>query len=472
MFDMPIGNHAIVIGGSISGMLAARVLSESFAHVTVLERDRYGDGPALRKGQPQGWHVHLILARGRMELERLFPGLGPDLEAAGAVCFQWSEGARVNGPFGWLPDYTSDRLLVRGSTRALLDWHVRDHLLRLPNVRMEEGCAVKGLLTDPSRRAVTGVRVARDSGDSEIYGDLVVDTSGRASASLKWLEEIGCAAPPESVVDCHLAYSCRWYEAPKDASSRWKLISTQPKAPDDPLSAAIFPIEGDRYIGGLATIGLKSVPDDDAGFLELAKSLRTPEFHAWFSAAKPLSPIYTFRQAPNRVRHFERVPNLPDRYLPMGDVVGTLNPIYGQGITLAALSALTLGDSLARASGPDPLSAAVRSHLQRLPREVYATPWIMAALGDSLWPGTTIAVQSRFQRWLLREPWLWLFRRFSVAINRMAAEDPELARGLMEVMHMIKPPAEVLNGRLMRRAFWRMFRAPRPVPGVVPAPSR
>ncbi len=156
----------------------------------------------------------------------------------------------------------------------------------------------------------------------------------------------------------------------------------------------------------------------------------------------------------------------------MGDVVGTLNPIYGQGITLAALSALTLGDALARASGPDPLSAAVRSYLQRVPREVYATPWLMAALGDSLWPGTTIDVQSRFQRWLLREPWLGLFRRYSVAINRMAAEDPALACGLMEVMHMIKPPAEVLTGRLMRRAFWRMFRAPQPVPGVAPAPTR
>src|SRR5262249_55817931 len=183
-------DHAIVIGGSMAGLLAARVLSAHFGRVTLLERDLF---PALgenRRGVPQGRHTHGLLAGGKQVLDRLFPGLGSELVEAGAISGDIAGDVRWFFEGGCLhrERHGLDGLLM---SRPFLEANVRRRVMALPNVKVRDGVEADGVTATADRSRITGVRC----GSETISANLIVDTMGRGSKSSKWLDELGYPQP-------------------------------------------------------------------------------------------------------------------------------------------------------------------------------------------------------------------------------------------------------------------------------------
>ena len=185
-----IGDRAVVIGASMAGLLAARVLADSYGQVTVIDRDELPETPTHRRGVPHGRHIHALAARGQQVLEELFPGLTAELVADGAPAGDMLTDARFYLSGHRLRQAHTGLMLLCAS-RPFLEGHVRARVRALPNVRFLDRCDVVGLATTPDGRRVTGVRVLRraDGSAEELLGaDLVVDASGRGSRTPAWLE--------------------------------------------------------------------------------------------------------------------------------------------------------------------------------------------------------------------------------------------------------------------------------------------
>ena len=273
--------HAVVLGAGMAGLLAARVLSGHFGQVTVVDRDRLPEHPRFRPGVPQSRHLHVLLGRGLECLEQLFAGFEADLVAAGAPVVKGSESLWLNAA-GWSRRYQSPIRLL-GASRELIEWQVRTRVTALDKVQVLEGCEAVGLLTDPSRAAVTGVRLRSRDGRAdatgpaaEVAADLVVDASGRQSRAPQWLAELGYQPPAETTISSRLGYASRQYAIPASFEADWRMLVINAKPPGNARSGAVVPIEGGRWMVALIGAGRDHPPTDDAGFLEFARGLRSP----------------------------------------------------------------------------------------------------------------------------------------------------------------------------------------------------
>ncbi|KYF99708.1 hypothetical protein BE20_58500 [Sorangium cellulosum] len=445
----------------MAGMVTARAIKDHFERITIVERDRFPEGPEPRKGVPQSRHVHFVLIRGRRELERLFPRLAADLEKEGAVSFDYGRGAAVFNKGKTMARFDSD-LIVRGCTRPLIDWHIHRYLEESPGISFLEGVNVLGLAAGPDGRTVTGVRCSTsDGGEQVLTADLVVDASGRQSRAGSWLTALGFDAPTETVIDSALTYACRLYAPKPGFQPDWKLLSTVPRAPDQPRSGAIFTVEGNRWLVCLASMGEDHPPTDDAGFLEFARSLPVAKVHESLMNAEPLGPIYRSGSTENRLYHYEKLRRFPESFVLVGDSVCAVNPLYGQGITNATLGALALAEELTRQRDRRPqgdlqgLGARFQKRLARLNKDV----WMRATGADGAWPQTRGLKRPGSP---LRDAPKRALRAYADLLLEVAASQPEVARLLVEVGHMVRPSYDVLRPGPLLRVLVHRLRAHQP----------
>jgi 2-polyprenyl-6-methoxyphenol hydroxylase-like FAD-dependent oxidoreductase len=446
------GGHAVVIGGSMAGLLAARVLADHFAQVSVIERDHFPADPTYRAGVPQARHVHGLLVRGYQVLQALFPGLDGDLAAAEAPLLDWTADIATLGLAGWSVRYCSG-LVSRFASRPLLDGLIRRHLSRYDNVRLVDDHQVVSLLPGERNTAVAGVRVrARRPPDRaterDIAADFVVDASGRSSRAPGWLAALGYEPPQETTINAFLGYASRWYQRPPDRHDRWRGLLIGTRAPDQTRGGVLAPIEGERWIVTLAGLGGDYPPtDDDAAFLDFARSLRSPLLYEAIRNAEPLTPIYGYRRTENCLRHYERLRRWPERFVLLGDAVCTFNPVYGQGMSVAAQGAQLLDRCLRQAQQARPRSAHEPRDLAGLARAfqhqvaaLNATPWLMATGEDLRWASTQGGQPSAVTR---------LTQRYMDAIITLMARSPRASRAFMEVWHLLAPPATLFHPSLV-----------------------
>ncbi|HYO51423.1 FAD-dependent oxidoreductase, partial [Archangium sp.] len=226
--------QAIVIGGSIAGLLSARVLSEHFEKVIILEREPLPEGPEARKSTPQGRHIHALLEAGLNALDGLFPGMVQEMVGEGADLIDMARDAAWLQSGSWKARYEGGPQTILVS-RPFLEWKVRGRVTALPNVELWQGCGVEELLTDASRTRVTGVKVKGPRGEQNIEGALVVDTSGQGSRAPHWLETLGYGRPEEELVGIDLRYTSRFYERPA-GFDEWKILAVSGRAPESRCS--------------------------------------------------------------------------------------------------------------------------------------------------------------------------------------------------------------------------------------------
>ena len=431
-----IGDRAVVLGASLAGLLAARVLTDAYAQVTVIDRDELPAASTHRRGVPHGRHVHGLLARGQQALEELFPGLTAELVAQGVPTGDMLANARLYFS-GHRLRQAHTGLVILCASRPFLEGHVRAKVRALPNLTFLDRCDIVGLATTADGRRVAGARVLRradGSAEEVLRADLVVDATGRGSRTPVWLEGLGCARPEEEQVRIGLGYATRTYRLPPDALGG-DLVVLHGATPQHPRAGALQVLESDRWMLTLAGILGDHPPTDPDGFLAFARSLQFPDIYETIRDAEPLDDPVPFR-FPASVRHrYERLDRFPDGLLVMGDAVCSFNPIYGQGMSVAALEALTLRRHLERGIKPQP-----HRFFRDLAR-VVDVPWDIAAGGDLVFPG----VQGR------RTSKVRLVSAYLARLHAAAVHDASLASAFVRVAGLVARPESLLRPGVVLR---------------------
>lgn len=443
----PANRHAVVLGGSLAGLLAARVLADHFEHVTLIERDPYPETAETRRGIPQANHVHGLLLRGRQVLEQLFPGLQDEMIDAGAPVVDMANEILWFTRAGWGRRFPSE-LKVLTFTRPLLDLHVRRRLSQNPRVEIVDNTEVLRVVADVHENRLSGVLVCDRNTDldrrvaKEITADLVVETMGRASRAPSWLKDLGYESIEETVVNAHLGYASRLYRIPENFNADWTCAFVQSAPPQRKRGAILFRVEDNRWLVTLIGGGRDYPPSDEAGFLEFARGLPVSIIYDAISSAEPLSPIKTHRATENRLRRFERAKQLPDNFLLLGDAVCAFNPVYGQGMTIAALGTLTLQKMLREQQRlhPDGSLRGLARRFQRELAKVNKAPWLMATGEDYRYHETDGAgpgMMTRFMHFYMDE------------VLRLATQSVAVRKVLLEAFSMLIPPTALFRPRVL-----------------------
>jgi 2-polyprenyl-6-methoxyphenol hydroxylase-like FAD-dependent oxidoreductase len=439
------GKTAVVIGASMGGLLAARALADYYEQVTLLERDSFPAAGAQRKGVPQGRHAHAVLVRGLEVMEAYFPGLIDQLVRRGADYGDVSQNAR------WFHEGCYHQPGVSGHnainvSRPLLEATVRARVLELPNVGAVEAGDVLGLLATPDGARVMGVRLIRrraGSAEESMAADLVVDASGRGSRSPAWLEGLGYERPVEETVEIRLTYtSCEYRRRPEHSPGAVALIVA--RSPEHPRGGVLLSQEGERWVLTVSGHFGAQAPLDHEGLLEYARGMATPDIYNVVRDAEPLSQPVAYKIPSNLRRRYERLPRFPQGYLVFGDALCSFNPIYAQGMSVAALEAAALGACLERGDG------------QQLAERFFAQA---ARIIDIPW-GTAVGNDLRFPEVVgPRTPMTRFINSYLVRLHRAAHRDAALSIAFLRVVNLLEPPSSILRPavvwRVLRGNLWR-----------------
>jgi len=451
--------HAVVLGGSLAGLIAARVLSDHFDHVTLIERDVYPETPEARRGIPQANHVHGLLLRGRQVLEELFPGLQDEMIAEGAPLLDMANDIAWYTRAGWGIRFPSE-LKILAFTRPLLDFHVRRRLSQNPRIEIMDNTEVLRLLPDSVENHLSGVLVCDRTSDGDrrvakaISADLVVDATGRASRAPRWLNELCYEPPEETVVNAHLGYASRLYRVPENFNADWTCAFVQSAPPERKRGALLFRVEGNRWLVTLVGGGREYPPSDEAGFLEFARSLPVSIIYDAIRSAEPITPIKTHRGTENRLRHFESAKQLPDNFVLLGDAVCAFNPVYGQGMTIASLGALTLQKCLREQQTlhPDGSLTGLSRRFQKQLSKVNKAPWLLATGEDYRYRETEGAGPTLMTKFM---------HRYMEQVLLLSTQNVAVRKVLLNVFNILAPPTKLFHPRVLFRVLFGMLRAVR-----------
>ncbi|MGL5063631.1 MAG: NAD(P)/FAD-dependent oxidoreductase [Microcoleus sp.] len=443
-------SHALIIGGSLAGLLAARVLASRFDRVTVIERDFFPEQPLPRPGIPQSRHLHILLNKGKIILEQLFPGLQNELTAAGAPALDPKSCAWFS-PAGWAPKSLPDDSDLIMFSRDLLDWIIRRRLAENTNINFQEGGTVTGLLANADRPEITGVSVhfrsrqnSHQINEEDLQADLVVDASGKVSQTPKWLQKIGYLPPEETVINAFVGYATAIYEKSDRLGDKSAVFVTA-APPDRTRGGGIFPIEGNRWLVTLGGGDRDYPPTNETGFVEFARTLVTPIIYDAIKDAKPLTSIYSYRGTENRLHHYDRLTKYPDNLVIVGHAVCAFNPVYGQGMTVAGLDALMLDECLQkqRSRYPEGDLTGFGRQFQKKLAKLHTIPWTFAISQDSRYRGSTGAKPSLATRLIIE---------YMELVLKALVNDAKVCQAFLEVLHMIEPPSILFHPRIAVKA--------------------
>ncbi|MFG2026959.1 FAD-dependent oxidoreductase [Streptomyces sp. NPDC048825] len=438
--------HTVVIGAGMAGLLTAAVIGTIGRPVIVLEQDQHGGGPVPRGGVPQGRQPHVLLHRGLRVIEELLPGLRAQLVAAGGVPLDTGDLAWL-GERGWAPFGTPAFELV-SATRPLVEHLVRQRVAELPGVELRGDARVRGL--SRTTTAPGGGWLVECFDAPPVRAGLVVDASGRSSRLPHWLARWGIEEPATTVVDAGFGYAGQMYAAPPDHLGRVAGIVMLPVPGSAPAGGVALPVEGGRWLVAAVGAGDHRPPRDQAGFDTFLARLRDPALADFTRSARALGDITVHRRTHNVRRRYDRVPHWPGGLLAVGDALCAFNPVYGQGITVAATQALLLRQTLAAGARP----GWERRLMRRLHRAA-DLPWAIATGEDLRHTGDNPAsgVDALFGRW-------------SGEVDRLAAHGNLRAQRAMDrVYHLVGSPAGLLHPALLAAAVrGRLLGLPAPSP--------
>ncbi len=433
--DNDVKDHAVVLGGGMAGLLAARVLADVYRDVLIIDRDQLAGVTGPRRGVPHGRHAHGLLAKGHQLLVELFPGIDDELAAAGvpvgdlAGNLRWYFRGRRLQP-------AHSGLLSISSTRPVLEARVRERVRALGNVRWLEEHAIRGLVTTPDRHRVTGVRVVRENGGNEqhVTADLVIDATGRGSRAPVWLTELGYPAPAESRVKVDLAYTTRHFRLSDDPYGTDLGINAV-ASPANPRGAFFPKLHDGTSMLSLTGILGNHPPTDPDGFLAFAESVSAPEIYAAITAGEPVDDAVTMHFPASVRRRYEKLRRFPQGFLVIGDAVCSFNPVYGQGMTVAAMEAVVLREHLKRGSG-----VRARRFFREIARHINV-PWDISAGADLGFPGVTGKRTLKVR----------LGNAYMARLHTAAAHDARLTEAFFRVAGLVDSPNALMRPRMIMR---------------------
>lgn len=442
-----LGEHAVVLGAGMAGLLAARVLSEFYDSVSVVERDRLPDYPCHRRGIPQGRHVHNFYSRGLQVLEELFPGLLEDLARAGAVVVDDGDLSRFYVRFGRYEMKHSgtfadpDALALHMTTRPFMEFHLRRRVKALPNVSFLDGHDVSELLNTAD--IVNGVRITRRYNGflTTLDADLVVDAMGRAARTPALLESLGYERPTEDRAVARYGYASQQLTMPERSIAQ-RLVMFNPGGGRP--GGLLLANEHDTFVLAIGVpVEAGEPPTDFAAMLAMAEPSLPPAIIEGLRGAYPIGEAVTYHHAAAVWRRYDQMPEFPSGLLVMGDALCSLDPTYGQGMTVAALEALTLRDCL-RAG-----DAQLAQRFFRVTAVYIGQTWAANRARDRATSGSyrPRGIRQRLSRWMSR-----------AALNA-ATRDVVLTERFFRVTNFIDPPSRLQDPALLPRIVWGNIRA-------------
>lgn len=433
-----LGDHAVVLGAGMSGLLAARVLSDWYDKVIIVERDVLPAAGDNRRGVPQGRHVHVLLASGATILDELFPGILRGMVADGVPAV--NDFAQFHAIFGGHRMCGAPKTMVETAyqpSRAYLEGAVRALVRALPNVEIIHESEAIGLVTTPYRDRVTGVdilSVAPGARLETLPADVVVDCTGRTGRTPAWLTDLGYDRPVEDTLDVDIKYASRRYRLRQGALGRHKLVfnATHPR---QPRGMGMVAEEHDRW--ALSLIGYRGhhPPVDPDEFLAFAETVAPPEALAAIRDAEPLGDVAVHRHPTSLRRRYERLRRFPKGLLVFGDAICSFNPVYGQGMSVAAMQAVALRDCLAQ--GDKDLAR----RFFRAAAKVVDVAWRLAVGGDRAMPQVhgSLSVPAV------------VMNRYVERLLSAAEADQVVLEQFLRVSGLVDPPVRLMRPSIMLR---------------------
>jgi len=431
-----VGDHAVVVGGSMAGLLAGRVLADAFGAVTVIESDDLPDEVEVRRGVPQGQHVHAMMEPGRVTLEDLFPGYTEELEAAGGEVIDISSDFRFYDEGGYMAD-GPDRLPMYCASRPLFEHATRRGVEATDGVTLCDGCQKTGYLVDEAGANIEGVAIRNEANEiEEIRADLVVDATGRTSSAPGWLEEHGYARPERETVEIDLAYGTVYVDRPPEETRALHIMLSPPQT----RGGVAIPVEGDRWVVTFYGIHGDHPPSDVDGLQEYAAGLPTDDLRNLLEEHEILSGEVSRYPFPASLRRrYWELDGFPEGLVVIGDAIASFNPVYGQGMSVSALEALHLHHALAE-GGTDDLALRFFDRVE----QVVDDAWNLSVGTDFNYDETTGPKPAGTD----------LLNRYVSRLTRKAHDDGELSQAYSRVATMERRPTSLLHPRIA----WRVLR--------------
>jgi len=430
------GGNAVIVGGSLAGLLAARVLSETVEHVTIVDRDELPVEPVHRRGVPQSRHTHGLLARGLEIFEELLPGLEADLVARGALVQDLQQDVI------WYNDghpvvRAPSALRVLLVSRPTLESYVRSRVAALPRVTILAQTEAVGLLKKGDQ--LTGVDVLGPNGVATLDARVVVDASGRSNRGPAWLAELGYPRVAEDVVRANLVYVSREYRRVPGAQPFTGVIHSH--YPANPVGSGSLAMDGNRWLVTMLGVDDDFPPARPGDFEEFATRLAGDELHRLITSAEPVSGLTRFRIGPSVRRRYERCARLPEGFIALGDSLCCFNPAYGQGMTTAAMTALWL-----RTCAEAGLPGLTRRYFKGV-RRIIDVPWAITVGNDLRFPQVDGP----------RTPRVRILNAYLARLHRAATVDRVVGETFMKVANFLIPPQSLVTPGML----WRVWRGRR-----------
>ncbi|MEW2523633.1 FAD-dependent monooxygenase [Streptomyces sp. NPDC047071] len=443
--------RAVVVGGGHAGLVTARVLADHFDEVLVLERDALRPDSGVHPGVPQAYHAHALLARGGEVLEELFPGLRAELADLGAPVFDYGERISFLLPTGYAPPDPVG-VSIQTFTRDELERRLRQRVAGLPAVRLLAATSCETVTgSAPDRLDRVRYRARGADASTEVAADLVVDASGRSTSVDRWLTEAGLPVSGRTVVKAKITYTSACYARPPGDEQDFDVAYQMAFAPGVPRGGVVLAVEHHRWMCSLFGVDRHVPPTDDEGYLDFARSLGNPRLAEQIKCGTREGEIHRYTNPGNEWRLHHKNPRWPERLIAVGDAVCVFNPVYGQGLTVAALEAELLGRLLrhrrTHASGLDGLSRAY----QRAAARVIQVPWTMASSSDLMWAPGKQPLPARLAHW------------YNQRVFALAVHDRGVWARFVRVLNMTATPSLLFHpavlAKVARHALTRRGRA-------------
>ena len=434
--------HALVLGASLGGLLTARVLSNYFSQVTIIEKDIVHRHPESRKGQPHTLHLHGLLPSGLSIMSNYFPGFLEEIVDHGANVVDFGDSMNWYSYGGYKKRFV---LGIEGVSisRPLLEHLVRERVLALPNVHLLDNTAVKQLTASAHNEKITGIVIEdKVTGQSSsMASDLAVDATGRASRTPRWLQQLGFEETQVSEVKVNVGYTTRIYRRDADDPRGKQWMVCTPQAPGESRFGGVFSIEGNRWMVTVGGWHGSNAPTEEEGYLDFVKSLPNPNIYDVVSKCEPLSELIQYKFPVSLRRHYEKLHRFPLGYFVLGDAISSFNPIYGQGMTSACLQAVELDKVLQEKIPEDRLA---KIYFKRS-AEIIDTVWQIATGEDFRFPQTTGT----------RPLGINLVNKYVAQVHRATINDEVVCGAFLKVMSLLQPPISLFHPKIL----WRVLKA-------------
>ncbi|KAA9023829.1 NAD(P)/FAD-dependent oxidoreductase [Niallia endozanthoxylica] len=438
---------AIIIGGGISGKLAARVLSDFFKEVIVIERDNRPIGPFPRKGARQGEHIHALLLAGQYGLERLFPGITEKFYTTGAVEMNSTKDLSWFHHGVWKLRYDGHYRTTL-QTRPHLEWHIEQSIDNLSNVTVFYNQSVRNILYHAKKNRVYGVEIVdKEKNIRTLTADLIVDASGSSSITTSWLETLGIQIPREQA-EIGLTYVSKFYQLPDNKTRDWKIKMIYPDPPAEKIGGTVSLVEGERYtvtiMGYQNAIKEKEVVKNDQGFLELAKKLPQLDIYHEIKDGTPLSATSIYRIPKIIWKRFDQVKQLPNGLMLIGDTICRIDPVFGQGMSIAVFEALALQKIFQ--DGNCSLQKNI-INFHKKARRIISPIWNMVVTEDFRYPGIIDKkpISLSIQQWYAKKIFL------------LSSQHQDIYDSFAKVMNLLEPMTILIKPEILKRVLRHTF---------------